>query len=255
MKRIFSILLLALTVWVAQAQTALKIDTSSISYENKLRPCLEASVDPPRKDLKKAWDNYLNKNYKVDLKGVGKDKDMYGAKDVMVAAISDKRMNFYTSIAETANGSDIKVFASFGYDIYISSDSFPKEFAALQNITHSFLKDYLNKYYSDAIKTSTKLVSKMGKEKTKLVKSISKNTKKIEKLSKEINTANAAQKNTQEDMAKSLDQVNKLSKEKSDLENQNTQSNIDIQTLDKKLVVEKQKLVELKAKHESLMAE
>ena len=66
LKLTFAIGFLSLIVTLGKAQTY-KIDTSNITFEDKLRPCYQVKVDPEPKDLKKAWAKYLKKNYSYDF--------------------------------------------------------------------------------------------------------------------------------------------------------------------------------------------
>jgi hypothetical protein len=60
LKLTFAIGFLSLIVTLGKAQTY-KIDTSNITFEDKLRPCYQVKVDPEPKDLKKAWAKYLKR--------------------------------------------------------------------------------------------------------------------------------------------------------------------------------------------------
>ena len=66
------LLLLLFTVIIfskLSAQTY-RIDTANISFQNKLRPCLQVNYDADPKTVKKAWSNFLKKNYKLKTKGI-----------------------------------------------------------------------------------------------------------------------------------------------------------------------------------------
>ena len=105
----------------AKAQT-FKIDTSEITYENKLRPCFNVKYDASPVTVKKAWDKFFDKNYNVKIKGIGflTNKDIISGTDVTIADISDKRMDIYARITDVAGGSELKYFMSFGYDFFLT---------------------------------------------------------------------------------------------------------------------------------------
>ena len=237
----------------AIAQTIV-IDTTQISFENKLRPAIGANVDPEPKSLKKAWASYLKKNYDVKMKGIGllSNKDLLKAEDVTMNVVSSKRMNLYTRITETSNGSEIKVFASYGYDIFIGVKNYPKEYEALQTVFNNFLLQNLNDYYSDEIKATSKRISSLKKEKVKLQKSVAKNEKKIKKLEEDIALASATDKLTTEEKIKETEKTNKLNDTKTKLENDNRTSTATLPQIDEKLVLKKAKLDKLKLKHDNL---
>lgn len=238
----------------AKAQT-IKIDTTQISFENKLRPALGANVDPEPKPLKKAWAAYLKKKYDVKIKGIGwfANKDLLTAQDVTIATISTKRMNLYTRIIETTSGSEIKLFASFGYDIFIGSSNYPIEFSALQNMLNTFLLQNLNEYYSDEEKATSKRIKSLNKEKISLLKSIEKNQSRIKRAESDIEQARAKQDSTAQSKINATEKITKLTTEKTNMENENLTSAASIQLIDEKLTMRKAKLEKLKLKHKELI--
>ena len=134
----------------ANAQTY-KIDTSEISYENKLRPCFEVKYDASAKDVKKAWDKKKKKNYSVKIKGIGlfTNKDVISGTDVTIPAISDKRMDIYARITDVAGGSELKYFMSFGYDFFIGPVEYPAEFEVMKKILNDFSVEFVKDFYDD----------------------------------------------------------------------------------------------------------
>lgn len=183
---IFSIFLL-LNSWPASSQTLEPIQ-STIEHNNGTRACLEVNLDPEPKTLKKAWTKYLRKEYHVKLKGKGLFGNKYPlySHEVRISEISSKQMDFYTNIIEDENGSEMKVFASYGYDIYLNQENYPAEYILFKDILVSFLKDYLPGYYQEGIKDATKKVKKLKKEISSLDKNIKKDTKKIESFAKDV---------------------------------------------------------------------
>lgn len=196
-------LLLALTLLAgfdAAAQTY-KIDTSQISYEDKLRPCLEVKYDADAKTVKKAWDHFFGKNYNVKIKGIGflTNKDIITGTDVTISAISDKRMNIYARITDVAGGSTLKYFMSFGYDFFIGPDNYATEFAGMKKILNDFSVDFLNDYYADAASSITGKIKGLEKDIKKNNRSIKKNNRKARKASAEVANGLSA-KNTSQQM-------------------------------------------------------
>lgn len=184
--RIF-FLSLTLTALQVQAQTY-RIDTSTISFENKLRPCYEVKYDADARTVKKAWDDFFKKQYRVKIKGVGlfTDKDIVSAEDVTIGSISDKRMNLYARVIDEAGGSDLKYFMSFGYDFFIGPENYPESFSAMKKILNDFSIEFLNEYYADRASSITKAVKKLEKEKKSKQSSIRKNNKKARKESSTV---------------------------------------------------------------------
>jgi chromosome segregation ATPase len=95
-------------------------------------------------------------------------------------------MDFYTQIIEDEVGSEMKVFGSFGYDIYIDKNETPEEYAAINKMLTSFLESYLPKYYKSEVKATKNKVKDLSKEVKELKEDISNNKEEIEDLSEEI---------------------------------------------------------------------
>jgi SMC interacting uncharacterized protein involved in chromosome segregation len=159
-----------------------------IEHNDSERPCIFVNLDPEPKPLKKEWKSFLKDKYDFKIKGIGflSNKDLLYAEDVVIEKLSSKRMNFYTHIVENEVGSEMKVFGSFGYDIYIDKNETPEEYKIMNNMLNEFLKSYLPKYYKDQVKDTEKKVKTLTKDVKGLNKDISKNNKKIDKLTKEI---------------------------------------------------------------------
>jgi prefoldin subunit 5 len=163
-------------------------EKSTIEHNNKMRPCLMVKLDPEPKTLKNAWIDFLRKEYDFKLKGMGwfSNKDLLHAEEVTIEKLSSKQMDFYTYVEEDENGSEMKVFASLGYDIYLNEKEYPVEFEKMNEMMVSFLKQYLPKYYNKIIDESAKRVKSLNKEITTLKKNIKDNNENIEKLNNEI---------------------------------------------------------------------
>lgn len=188
MKKIHLLFTVSLFVCLSANSQTYKIDTSEISYENKLRPCLEVKYDAPAKTVKKAWDDFFKKNYSVKIKGIGflTNKDIITGTDVTIAAISDKRMDLYARVTDIAGGSELKYFMSFGYDFFIGPGNYAAEFAGMKKILNDFSVDFLNDYYADEVSGITGKIRDLEKDIRKNNKSIKKNNRKARKASAEV---------------------------------------------------------------------
>lgn len=248
-----SILYAGISIGVT-AQT-IKIDKTEISYENKLRPCLSANVEPLPKELKKEWVNYLNKNYGVKLNGIGmfSDDDLLKIEDVAAIAISDKRFNLYTMITKTPEGSSMKVFASHGYDDFIGDEKYPKEFDGLNNILNKFLLEELNHFYTSKNNKLTGDLKDMNDKRVSERKSIESNKSKIYDLNKEIAILQVPKDNTNAADIKDNEKLNKLNAKKTNLENQNLHSELVIKDLDDSIISQQAKIDDLNSKHKDLL--
>lgn len=162
--------------------------TGTIVHNSAARPCLVINVDPEPDLLKEAWRDFLKDNYDFKLKGIGflSNKDLLSAEQVVVGSLSSKEMDFYTHIVEDENGSEMKVFAAFGYDMYVDSIRTPKEYKELTTILERFLSTYLPEYHQDLIEETKKRLQELSEEKEKLQKNITEDEKEIKNLSQEI---------------------------------------------------------------------
>lgn len=226
-------LIIAIISTTAYSQTIVITETN-LEFEKKLRPCLSADIDPQPTEVKKSWAKYLDKNFKIDVSGLGwfSNKDIITAQDVMLGIVSDKRQNIYARILETPTGTEMKLFASFGYDLFIGKDEYPNEFENLKKLFYNFLMEYLTEYYADKIAETSKTIDKNNREKVKLLKSIEKNKENIADAKKDIEKLNAKKSETSEESIKLLEKINKLNKKQLELENENVQSNLTVQELD-----------------------
>ncbi len=163
-------------------------EKSTIMHNDKTRPCLMLKLDPEPKMLKNAWINFLEKEYDFKLKGMGwfSNKDLLHAEEVTILKLSSRKMDFYTHVVEDENGSEMKVFASLGYDIYLNEENYPVEFKALNEMMLSFLKQYLPEYYNHKIEETSERVVSLTKEIKSLNEDIKDNNDHIDKLAKEI---------------------------------------------------------------------
>lgn len=187
MKILFTVLLVHLSFFKVRAQD-ITIKNSTVNHNGGERPCLVVNIDPEPKPLKKEWKSFLKDNYDFKIKGIGflTNKDLLSRKDVVIEEISSKRLDFYTKIVEDEIGSEMKVFASFGYDIYINKEEMKEEYEVMKKMLNDFLKSYLPKYYKSEVKASKKKVKKLSKEVKGLKKDIAKNKDEIEDLKKEV---------------------------------------------------------------------
>lgn len=236
------------------AQTIL-IESTNISFQSQLRPCLSVNIDPEENSLKKAWTSYIKMNHEIKFNKYKKspDKNIIYAEDITLPLVSLKRMNLYTRFIETTNGSEMKLFSSFGYDFFIGPDSFPKEFEAYKNMMYTFLTQYLTDFYSDEIKETSKRIKKLDKENIKLKKCVEKNRKKINNMKREIASLNAIKETDSKKAIEALEKINSITNDETKLENENAKNTIDITMIEEKLILRKSKLLKLQSKQKGLI--
>ncbi|HSQ44930.1 MAG TPA: hypothetical protein VLM16_08030 [Ginsengibacter sp.] len=198
MKQIKLLLLLTVLFSVKLTAQTYRIDSTNISFENKLRPCFEVNYDADPKTVKKAWSKFLDKKYKIKTKGIGllSDKDLITARDVTINTISDKRMDMYASITDISGGCNMKYFMSFGYDFFIGPDNYSKEFEGMKSLLNDFSVEFLNKYYGDETSRILKQIKRYERDIKKDNKVIKKNVRKSRKASSAEATGLEARNNT-----------------------------------------------------------
>ena len=185
MKKINLLILLVLMFSFHSFAQTYKIDTSEISFENKLRPCWDVKYDAESKTVKKAWSSFLKKNYKVKTKGIGflTDKDIVSSEDVTIHSIADKRMNMYVRVTDIPGGSEMKFFMSFGYDFFIGPKDYPNEYGGMRKLLNDFSMEFLNEFYADETSRILKDIKKYEKDIKKNDRSVRKNVRKSRKAS------------------------------------------------------------------------
>lgn len=191
MKKIqFLILPVLLASLTLNAQTFI-IDTAEITFENKQRPCLFVKFDADAKTVKKGWADYMKKNYKIKVKGIGllTDKDIVDAEDVTINSISDKRMNMYARVTDITGGSEVKYFMSFGYDFFIGPKEYPAAFEGMHKLLNDFSIHFLNGYYADETSGILKKIKGYENDIKKNNRAMESNTKKGKKESGAVASA------------------------------------------------------------------
>lgn len=191
MKKIQFIMLgILISTFQLKAQTYV-INTSEITFENKLRPSLLVKFDADANTVKKGWVDYMKKNYKIKVKGAGlfSDKDILDAEDVTINSIADKRMNMYARITDIPSGSEMKYFMSFGYDFFIGPTEYNREFEGMYELLNDFSISFLNNYYAEETSAILKKIKGFEKDIKKNNRTISSNIKKSKKESPAVESA------------------------------------------------------------------
>lgn len=168
----------------------LLIENDKISYNDQFRTSVKVTMEPNKEEVRTSWENWLEDNYDTKVRGaawLGK-KDVLSAEGIKIPVISDKQFDLFAKVVDKGQGSQLSIFASFGYDMHITPETFPKEYQAIENLTLSFLTDFLTNYYQNRAEDSQKLVGNLENDKNNLQEDISKNKKNIESL-KEKNIA------------------------------------------------------------------
>ncbi len=189
MNKYYFILCMAIGICLQTTAQTYKIDTATISFENKLRPCFTVKYDASPKTVKKAWDDYFKKTYDVKVKGISllTNKEVITATDVIILPISDKRMNMYASVIEApGERSQLSFFMAFGYDFFIGADNYATEFAGMKKILNDFSMEFLTDYYGSEASRVTNEIKSLERGIKKNDKDIKQNIRKAKKKSSEV---------------------------------------------------------------------
>ena len=185
---------------------------ATIKHDKAERPCIMVAIESEPKVLKEAWHDYIKDNYDIKLKGIGflANKDLLDAEKVLFKAISDKEMNFYTFFDEKKDKTEMYVFASLGYDIYLDRGEYPQEYRAMRNIVDKFVSEYVPSYYQQQVTESQELLSSLEKEISNLMGDISNNQKEIEKNLRAIDKLKDKNKDLSSELDKKQDRLKEV---------------------------------------------
>jgi len=166
----------------------IELTNATIEHNDAQRPCVQVTMKAPApKPVKKAWEDFMDDEYDVNMKGIGflSNKDILTAEKVQISALSEKQVNFYTQIVESGSSTKMCVFSSFGYDIYVNQDEYPEAYETMQQMTAQFLRTFLPEYYTEQIEVSQEKVTDLRDEVSDLEESLADNEEEIRKLQEE----------------------------------------------------------------------
>ena len=204
-----------------------KIDTTEITFEDKLRTCLSVNYDAHSDFVKSSFKDYCKKNFNVKIKGYGflSNADIILAEDAVINKISDKRLNIYNRvIALPEGGSESKLFVSFGYDFFVNPKDFPEAFKNLNQLLNNFSLQMLIDFYTESIEDMNKDIKKTNRDSKKQERTINKYTKRLT--------------SSKYEESEKLEYSGKIDVAKKEIEN----NNLKLQTLREKIVAYNQKL-------------
>lgn len=177
-----TLLFIALFISSAFAQVG-RIERTKVEHADNRVEALTVTMKPERKDIQKAFDDWMDDRYDVKMKGGGlfSDKNMERAEAVVIPAISTDNITLFAKTEETDCETRMTLFASRGLGNYIGADEY-KAFAGLENVFDGFLSDYLPEYYEERVAEAREELEELRKDVTDTEDDIADNEKKIEKL-------------------------------------------------------------------------
>lgn len=171
---------------------AQKVELQSGQYmlEDNNRPGIRAIIPAPTKEVKKAFDKFMDDRYKVDMKGIGflTNKDQLTAEKVSIPEISSQKLDLYANVVDGPenNTTEMTLFGAFGYDIYISDDRSYREYNNLRDLMVSFLDSYLVDYYSERVEEAEEEVEDMRDDEEDVNEDIQSNEENIKESEQRI---------------------------------------------------------------------
>lgn len=175
----------ALFISTAFAQVG-RIEQTTIQHDKKSVDAVTVTMKPERKDIQKAFDDWIDDRYDIDMKGGGlfSDKNMRRAEAVNIPAVSTENITLYANTEEKNGETRMTIFASKGNGNYFD-DNDASAFIGLESIMDNFLSSYLPEYYEERVAEARKELEDLRKDYADTQDDIDDNEKKIEKLQKE----------------------------------------------------------------------
>jgi len=258
MKKSIILLALVLVAFInkVSSQTVNVIQDSQVDFDSKPRQCLMVYVEPEARKMRKVWTKYMKKTYNVkfrDESGWFSGKELLTAKKITVAKVSQLPMDMYCKVSESSGGSQILLYANFGYENYINRKNHPESFDAMSSLLDLFLKDKLNKFYTNNLKDLNSTIKDLNNKKKKLSKNIAKNNKEINKSNMLLSELAAKPKTTSEAIRDG--EILRTEKEAliKKLQDQTASDLLNIQVIEETLIVKKNKAKILSENHNRLL--
>lgn len=196
----------ALFISTAFAQVG-RIEQTTIQHDKKSVDALTVTMKPERKDIQKAFDDWIDDRYNINMKGGGlfSGKNMRRAEAVNIPAISTGNITLYTNTEEQNGSTRMTIFASRGNDNFFEDGDYDA-FTGLEDIMDNFLSSYLPEYYEERVAEAMEELEGLRKDREKAVDDISSNEEKIVKLKKE----NEELRNEVSDLEAKIDEAEKM---------------------------------------------
>lgn len=173
----------------------LSLSAQKVSYEDGMIlqdgeevETIDVILSPKVETIKDKFEDWMDENYDVDLDGkklIFWNKEFMTANGVVIPQISDKKIDLKVKVAETTDGnSKLHVFASYGYNNWITPADHPHAHTTLRNIVFDFVADYLPEYYYEKVEDSKERLADLRDDRSDLKDDLDDNLKELEKLEK-----------------------------------------------------------------------
>lgn len=163
----------------------------TIEHEGAIVQSIQFNLDPKPDLLESKFQTWIDDNYNVDLddkKLIFFDKDVLEAKGVTIPSVSKRQMDLYVRIDKNqSNASSMHIYASWGYNNWISEKHDPLVYSNLKNIAFEFIEEYLPEYYLNAVDNTREDLVDLIAETEQLEAEVEEQKLEIEKLIEENN--------------------------------------------------------------------
>ena len=178
---VFTVLFYAL----AFAQVG-RIEQTTVEYEKQKVDALTVTIKPERKDIQKAFDDWMDDRYDINMKGGGlfSDKNFRTAEAVKIPAISPDNITLIVKTEEGKGETRMTIFASRGLGNFIEDGDY-NAFTGLEDVFDGFLSSYLPEYYEERVAEAREALEELQEDLTDAQKVVRKNEEEIRDLEKE----------------------------------------------------------------------
>ncbi|MEL7160741.1 MAG: hypothetical protein AAFN92_08285 [Bacteroidota bacterium] len=210
-KQFRPLLTLAFMLLMSFAATAQvgRIEQTTIEYEDARVDALAVTMKPERKEVQKAFDDWMKDRYDVKMKGGGLfgDKNFEMAEAIVIPAISSENISLMTQTEERNGETVMTLFASKGLGNYVE-DSDYKAFSGLEDVFDAFLSNYLPEYYEERVAEAREMLEDYQKDYDKAQEDVTDNEEEIRDLQQENEELRTEMKQLQEKIAEAEKTLN-----------------------------------------------
>lgn len=160
-----------------------------VEYDGQMVSTINVTLDPKPEQVRNSFESWMDDNYDVDLNGrtlLFFERDVMKAQGVVIPLVSDRRIDLMVMVDENSDkATNLHVFASFGYDNWITLERYPAEFVALENIVYEYVSTYLPEYYQEKVSEAEEVLIDLKDDRMDLKEEVEENKEEIEELMQE----------------------------------------------------------------------
>lgn len=160
-----------------------RIQRTTLEYEDQRVDALTISIQPNRKEVQDAFDDWMDERYDTKMKGGGlfSDKNLEESDPVVISGISPDNISIFAKTEEMNGTTKMLLFASRGLNNFIEQEN-EAAFAGLEDLFDAFLSDYLPDYYEERVAEAEEILNDLRDDYDDVEKDIQKNEEDIQKL-------------------------------------------------------------------------